>query len=250
MVAPNGARLTKADHPKIPVTIEELVKTGKRCFEAGAEALHAHVRDKNQQHVLDAGLYSELIAEMSYQVPGMAVQITTEAVGRYSPEQQRRLVQDVIPEAASVSLSEMLSDGNNGAAKTFYYWCQEASVAVQHILFSPSELERFIQLLDNKLIPTGTHQLLFVLGRYSKNQQSDPIWINDFLDRLDRATLIADWAVCAFGPNETICAVHALNSGGKCRIGFENSIWNSDGKIAIDNADRVLDLIKSLEPIS
>ncbi len=247
MVAPNGARLTKADHPQVPVTLDELLITGKSCFEAGAGAMHAHIRDKNQQHLLDAALYRELIIEMSSHVPGMTVQITTEAVGQYSPEQQRRLVKNVLPEAVSVSLTEMLSDNDLEAAKSFYYWCEEAAIAVQHILYSPLELERFIKLNDIKFFPAGIHQLLFVLGRYSKNQQSDPLWLNGFLEVLDQSRLETDWAVCAFGSNETSCAVHAMKMGGKCRIGFENSIWNSTGEIAVDNADRIVDVIKTLQ---
>ena len=53
MVAPNGARRTKSDHPAIPVTLEETVETTKRCHAAGAEAIHFHLRDDAQQHILE-----------------------------------------------------------------------------------------------------------------------------------------------------------------------------------------------------
>ena len=54
MVAPNGARKTTSDHPAIPVTIEQTAMTAKACFDAGAGAIHFHVRDTDQKHVLDA----------------------------------------------------------------------------------------------------------------------------------------------------------------------------------------------------
>ena len=111
MVAPNGARRTKADHPALPVTIAETVETACACFAAGAGGIHAHLRDADQNHVLDAGLYSELIAEIGRAVPDMAVQITTEAVGRYTPEEQRAVVQAVMPNTVSVALREMVPDG-------------------------------------------------------------------------------------------------------------------------------------------
>ena len=116
MVAPNGARRTKSDHPALPVTIAETVATARSCFAAGAGGLHAHVRDEEGRHVLDAGLYSELIAEMSVVVPDMMVQITTEAVGQYTPQQQRRLVENVRPDAVSVALREMLPDDSEAEA--------------------------------------------------------------------------------------------------------------------------------------
>ena len=107
MVAPNGARLTKADHPALPVTIDETVACAIACRNAGADGLHAHVRDAEQRHVLDAGLYSELLAEMTRQLPGFYAQITTEAVGQYSPAQQRSLVETVRPKAVSIGLREI-----------------------------------------------------------------------------------------------------------------------------------------------
>ena len=130
MVAPNGARRTREDHPALPVRISEVVEEAARCFDLGAGALHAHVRDDESKHVLDAGLYRELLAEMQVKVPGMDVQITTEAVGVYSPAEQRDLVRDVMPEAVSVSLAEMLSDGDENAARDFYGFAEDAGIAV------------------------------------------------------------------------------------------------------------------------
>ena len=48
MVAPNGARPMKKDHPKVPVTIPEIVETGKACFENGATAMHFHIEMKKE----------------------------------------------------------------------------------------------------------------------------------------------------------------------------------------------------------
>ncbi len=246
MLAPNGARLTKADHPAIPITIEEIIDTAKKCFAAGARALHAHVRNYKQQHVLDAGLYNELIAEMTNRVPEMSVQITTESVGQYTPEQQRKLVRNVKPKAVSVSLTEMLSDNDIKSAKSFYYWCHENNIAIQHILYSSQELEKYIFLNESGFLPNGIHQLLFVLGRYTSKQQSEPQWLDEFVKILNRSKSQADWAVCAFGRNETLCAVHAIKKGGKCRVGFENSIYNANGDIAKDNTERILDVINHI----
>ena len=56
MVAPNGARPMKKDHKAVPITIPEIVDTGKACFDSGADAIHFHIRDNKEQHVLDSGL--------------------------------------------------------------------------------------------------------------------------------------------------------------------------------------------------
>ena len=51
MVAPNGARPMKKDHPKVPMTISEIVKTGQACYHSGADAIHFHIRNENGQHI-------------------------------------------------------------------------------------------------------------------------------------------------------------------------------------------------------
>ena len=104
MVAPNGARKTRLDHASLPVSIEATVSEAAACHAAGASALHAHVRGSNDEHVLDAGLYRELIAEMTRRVPGMLIQITSEAVGIYTPQQQVDCIQAVIPQMVSMCL--------------------------------------------------------------------------------------------------------------------------------------------------
>ncbi|TYC72266.1 3-keto-5-aminohexanoate cleavage protein [Stappia sp. BW2] len=249
MVAPNGARRTKSDHPCLPMTVAETVAAAKACFNAGAGALHAHVRDVSGAHVLDAGLYRELLSEMRVAVPQMQVQITTEAVGKYTPEQQRELVYKVKPAAVSVALREMVPEGEEDQAKAFYNWAVGKACAVQHIVYSADDLDRFFNLVAAGTLARESHQLLFVLGRYAAGQESAPEDLVPFLDKLaERGSGVSlDWAVCAFGHRETECLVEAVRRGGKTRIGFENGLWNRTGDRAKDNADRVNDLVSALK---
>ena len=64
MVAPNGARPSKKDHPAVPVTISETVETAKACFKSGATGIHFHMRDEKGQHILDSGLCKEALNEL------------------------------------------------------------------------------------------------------------------------------------------------------------------------------------------
>ena len=105
--------------------------------------MHAHVRDAAGAHVLDADLYMALLKEMSHRVPEMQVQITTEAVGQYSPDQQRDLVRTVKPRFVSIAVREMVPDDNTDEARAFYYWAQQNDCIIQHILYSAEDLERF-----------------------------------------------------------------------------------------------------------
>ena len=108
MVAPNGARPMKKDHAAVPITINEIVKTGEACFKAGAEAIHFHTRNNKGEHVLDSGLCKETLSELQKKVPKMHLQITTEAIGKYSPEEMRKLAYDVLPPGISIGIREMI----------------------------------------------------------------------------------------------------------------------------------------------
>lgn len=247
MVAPNGAHKTKSDHPQLPVTIEEIVNTAIACRDAGADGLHAHVRDAQGLHVLDAGLYQELLNECDLHLPGFYVQITTEAVGRYPPLEQDAVVRSVEPKAVSVALNEMAGGGDEKLAGNFYHWADEAGIELQHILYSGEEIDQLVGYRDRGIIPSGKMCVLLVLGRHVKNQQSAPEDIWPFLSSMHRnavETKTMDWALCAFGRGEADCLIQAVKSGGKIRVGFENNLLNRDGSLARDNAERVREIAK------
>lgn len=239
MVAPNGARRTKADHPQIPVTIPETVETALACAAAGAKAMHFHVRDEAQTHVLDAGLYREALQELGAAVPDMHLQITTEAVGRYTPEQMRRLAHEVMPPGISIGLLEMMPDRRPTKEDVgLYRALREAGTRIQHILYFPDEVELLAALVEAADLPRDDIWCLFAIGHYS-GRISHPDLIPPFLDRLTEKSLDVDWAICAFAEEENESLAAAVAQGGKLRVGFENSLFMPDGTIAPDNAARV-----------
>ena len=247
MVAPNGARLTRADHPALPVTLGQIVATVRACAQAGAGGSHLHVRDRYGAHVLDAGLYRELLAEIAQVLPGHYAQITTEAVGQYSPDQQRALVRDLRPAAVSIALREITADTDDATTARFFADCAESGVAVQHILYDQADIAHLAHLRATGVIPAGPLLTLIVLGRYTVGQVSAPSDLDAPLAALLAAESATDWAVCAFGARETACLVTAARRGGKCRIGFENNRLNADGHPAPNNAARVRELVQALQ---
>lgn len=239
MVAPNGARRTKQDHPALPMTAEELAAEAKRCRDAGAAAIHMHVRGPDGAHVLDAGRYLEATEAVKSATGGdMVVQITTEAVGVYTAVEQISVVRDVVPAAVSVALKELVPDeGSEAGAQAFFTWMKEQRAAPQFILYGAEEVTRFFRLCDKGVIPFARPFLLFVLGRYAADQQSVPEDLDPFLDALGGRDV--PWAMCAFGRRELACAEAAIAAGGHVRVGFENNLHRADGTVAATNADLV-----------
>ncbi|SEM49705.1 Uncharacterized conserved protein, DUF849 family [Roseovarius tolerans] len=245
MVAPNGARRGKADHPALPMTLPEIVETACACFEAGADGLHLHLRDAEGRHLLDAGAYREALEELRRAVPEMAVQVTTEAAGAYAPPAQRAVALGSGADLVSVALREMAAE--EPEAPGFYAACAERGIAVQHILYKAADFDLLARLVPDGLRAAEGLQLIFVLGRYSDGQESDARDLGPFLNRLAAREAPADWALCAFGRAETDCLRAAHAAGGKLRVGFENSLWHADGQVARDNAQRVRAVVEVCE---
>ena len=91
--------------------------------------------------------------------------------------------------------------------------------------------------------------VLWVLGRYSSNGNSDTAELNQV-----EATLQAlgsakpeQVMICAFGLGQIPCLVNAARRGWDCRVGFENGWWKQDGSIAQNNADLLRDLLDQLD---
>lgn len=243
-IAPNGARKTPADHPAVPVSADEIGRTAAACAAAGAAMIHAHVRDADMRHLLDAEAYRDAIAAIRREAGAdIIIQITTEAAGRYAAPAQMAVVRETMPEACSASIRELAGEeAAEPAAADFFQWAAASDIHVQYILYNPDDLQRFVDLHRRGLIPQARPCLLYVLGRYSADQQSVPADLLPFLD-LD-LPFDADWFVCAFGRQEAGCALTAAALGGHARIGFENNTLLANGETAPDNAS----LVRQLAP--
>jgi uncharacterized protein (DUF849 family) len=257
MVAPNGARLKYDEHKKLPLVIEQIVKTAKKSEEVGAQAIHLHVRDNNLDHVLDVKKYKETINAIKKECSkDFIIQATTESVGKYTPQEMISLIKELRPQASSIAIKELLPSIDNinelKDARDFYKFAVDENIGIQHILYSSDDLKKFHKLLDQGIIKGEEHSILFVLGRYSKGEQSSTSDLIPYLQTLKELNLenITNWMVCAFGQKEIPSLVVASILGGHCRIGFENSRLKPNGEKAKDNESQVKILRKQLELLS
>ena len=238
MVAPTGARRTRADHPNLPVTPDEIAREAELCCAAGASVLHVHVRDDDGRHSLDPDLYRAAIGAVRRQLgERMVVQVTTEAVGRYGPAEEMATVRALRPEAVSIALTELIpDDAQTEQAAAFLDWLRRERIAPQYILYTPEEVRRFHDLRGRGLIPQRRPFVLFVLGRYAGQVEGQP---RDLLPFLAAHDAECPWAACAFGRREAACVLTAAGLGGHARVGFENNLWLAHGTLAASNAQLV-----------
>ncbi len=248
-VAPNGGRRTKADHPALPLTPDELARTARECLERGASVIHLHVRDAEGRHCLDPEAYRAAIARILEAVGDrLVVQITSESLGRYSPGQQKDAVLMTNPEAVSLALRELAPEkADERGFGEFLGRLKQQRIWPQIILYSTEDAERLGAMRKQGLVPFEQLSVLYVLGRYSIIRVASP---RDLLPYLaPEMPRFESWSVCAFGRRETACATAAALLGGNARVGFENNLTLPDGARAASNADLVEALVHALEAV-
>lgn len=257
MVAPNGARLKYDEHQALPLKLDQIVKTAKNCEDAGATAMHLHVRDENLNHLLDINTYKETMNAIQDKCSkDFIVQVTTEAVGQYSPNEMINLIKGLKPQATSIAIKELLPQEDSikelKAAKDLYTFARAENIGIQHILYSSEDVQRFYKLCEQGIIPGDKHSVLFVLGRYAKNQQSSTSDLLPYLFTSKELNLQShiNWMVCAFGQNEIPSLLTTSTLGGHCRIGFENSRVLQNGGKAKNNESQVKFLKQQLESLN
>ncbi|WEX08368.1 3-keto-5-aminohexanoate cleavage protein [Chelativorans sp. AA-79] len=248
-VAPNGGRRTKADHPALPLDAPELAETAVSCLDAGAAMLHMHVRDKVGRHILDAEAYREAIRAVRQAVGDrIVIQITTEAVGLYQPQEQMDVVRAVRPEAASMALRELVPDASHETRfAQFLAFTKAEEIVPQIILYHPDEARQLKDMMARGMVPYDDLPVLHVLGRYTEGQRSAPADLLPFL--APDMPRFGHFMVCAFGAREAACVTAGALLGGHVRTGFENNLLLPDGSAAPDNAALVSTAAQALSAL-
>lgn len=247
-VAPNGGRRTTKDHPALPMTPETLAQTAKSCCAQGAAMIHMHVRDKEGKHLLDAEAYKLAMAHVERACgDNILIQITTEALGVYTPEVQRQIVYDVKPQAASLGFREFVQDQSSEAAfADLLKWMNENGIVGQIIIYDTDDLERAEKFMAKYDFALDQTSMLYVLGRYSTTPNG-MMQLADFVGR--KTTPLRDLMVCAFGQEEVAGVTAAATFGASVRVGFENNLFLPNGEVAQDNAALVKAAHTGLEAV-
>ena len=182
-VAPNGGRKTKADHPALPLSADELARTAAECLERGASMIHLHVRDAEGRPCLDPEAYRAAIARICEAVGDrLVLQITSESLGRYSPAEQRAVVLKTNPEAVSLALRELAPEAaDEKDFGEFLAKLRQMRMWPQIILYTPDEAQRLGAMQKQGLIPFDKLSVLYVLGRFALTRTAIPRDLLPFL---------------------------------------------------------------------
>ena len=117
--------------------------------------------------------------------------------------------------------------------RPFFYQLLTKS-RVQFILYDVDDFKTLASLIDQSIIQTKVIEVLYVLGRYSADQESTPDQLDPFLDireRFKKTFTPTREMICAFGrepdPVPTPCGFGRYRSPHRFRKWHMVARWNS-----------------------
>jgi uncharacterized protein (DUF849 family) len=218
----NG-ELTKAAHPAVPVSADELARDAVACVAAGAGAIHLHARDGDGRERLDAGVVDAVVARVR-DACGVPVGVSTGEWIEPNPRRRAELVGGWrAPDYASVNLSEA------GAVKVMRALLA-AGVGIEAGVWSVADAE----LLAASGLGDRVTRVLVEPVDVAADSAVDVV--ADIHAALDELAVIAPRLQHGDGEATWVLVRDAIARGLDTRIGLEDTFEDPDGARTAGNA--------------
>ncbi len=243
----NGAEVTRADNPNLPLTPAEVGEEAARCEAAGASIVHIHGRLPDGTPTQDVDTfrsYFEAIRERTR----LVVQFSTGgAIGMGVEERVEAL--SLQPEMATVTTGTV--NFGDGVFENPEPMIREIAARLQQFRITP-EIEVFEAGMLDTAIRLSAEGVLrdklhvdFVLG--VPGAMSASVRHLEYL-----VSCLPEgwtWCVAGIGRHEFPLAQRALEMGGHVRVGLEDNLYLSKGVLAPGSyalVERVVEMARAL----
>jgi uncharacterized protein (DUF849 family) len=214
--------LTKADHPAVPTSLDELIDDARRCVRAGADCFHIHPRDEDGREQLTADVVDRVSRAVRASC-GVPVGVTTGAW--IEPDAERRVAKVrrwTAPDYATVNLSESGSNAIMGALL-------DAGIGIEAGIWTVEDVHR--------LAASGLagRVLRVCIEPVDLNAGVAVAFVEDIHHALDRYQIGAPRLQHGDGDATWVLLADAVRRGLATRIGLEDTLSLPDGAPAADN---------------
>jgi 3-keto-5-aminohexanoate cleavage enzyme len=254
-VAVTGALTTREQNPNIPYTPEELAEAAIESHRAGAAVVHLHVRDPSTgKAVQDVELFKEAIQRIRKECD---ILINTTTGGGPGMSYDDRI--GIIPALAKAGLKPEIASLNAGSLNFGILSRKKKMFLLDDVQMNPwGELYRFaetmkehgvkpeIEIYDAGMINNANvlYELealepplhfQFVLGVLGGMQPT----VENLIFLKSSLPPMSTWSVCVVGAEIFSIGAAAIAAGGNVRLGMEDGVYISKGKLAKSNAEMV-----------
>jgi uncharacterized protein (DUF849 family) len=240
--------------PHLPVTTRQIADACLEAAEAGAAAVHIHVRDPaSGAPSMRLDLYAEVVAEIRKRRSDLIINLTTGPGGRFvpgeddpkvagpgstlmRPEARVEHIAALRPDICSLDLNTMNS-GDQVVINTpknvrrMAAIIREAGSKPELECFDTGDLVLAQQLIDEGVLD-GPGLFTFVMGvRYAM-----PFSTGAMAHARSMVSPSAQWSAFGIGRQAFPAVAQAWLLGGNVRIGLEDTIYLGKGELAPSNA--------------
>lgn len=262
-----GSIHTPSMTPHLPITPEEIIDESLKAAEAGASILHLHARNpETGQPDQTPEAFGKFLPQIK-QGCDAVINLTTGGSPFMSVEERVRPAAEFKPEIASLNMGSMnfaLFPLLNKYKKFKFDWEPEFLEATRDLVFrnsfkdieyaletcsnngtrfefecyDTSHLYNLRHFLDRGLVekPLFIQACFGILGGIGTHPD-DIMHMKRTADRLFGKDY--SWSVLGAGAAQLRTGAMSVASGGNIRVGIEDSIWASRGRLAASNADQV-----------
>ncbi|MDT8286634.1 MAG: 3-keto-5-aminohexanoate cleavage protein [Elusimicrobiales bacterium] len=232
-----GAETTKQQQPALPVTPEELAAAAAEACEAGAAIIHLHARNDDGSPTADIKVFKKAI-DLIRAKSDVVIEITTGGAVGMTPDERIAPVA-LKPDMASLDCGTV-NFGDEYIVNTLPIMRQFASEMNKHGVrptlecFDVSHVQSSHILIREGLIKPPYHY-----GFVMQVPAALSFSVKTLSYMIDQMPAESYFTVMGIGRMHIPGIYGAIASGGFIRVGFEDNIYYSKGRLAKSNAEFV-----------
>jgi 3-keto-5-aminohexanoate cleavage enzyme len=249
-VATTGAFQGKEANPNLPETPEEIAQTAWECWNEGASIVHIHARDPaTREPTSNPKVLQEIDRRIRDKKSEIIIQHST--ASDYIPrlrEDQRIQAIEMNPEMASLDITVTRLVTFGGKENIRVMTLPEIEVGAKAMLdrgvkpelevFNPVVMEDTYKLIENGLLKKP-YWYSFVLGMRRINRANMSFSPRLLMQLIDALPADSMFSVMGVASDELPATTLSILLGGHVRVGFEDNVHYTKGKLAESNAQLV-----------
>lgn len=228
--APVGAEIMPDATPHLPFTPHKLGETAKAIREAGASIVHVHCRNDDGTNTHSVSRFREAY-EAVRGGTDLIVQFSTGGAIGMTPDERAAVLQ-LKPEMAtltcgSVNFGDDIFENSFPIMRGILTKMHEFGVRPELEIFDKGHLANARRLAKEGLLTFPQH-VDFVLGVPGGMDAT----VSNLVDLVDDLPEGCTWSVAGIGRQQLPMALAAIAMGGHVRVGLEDNLYYSKGRLA------------------
>ena len=228
--APVGAEVTPEQTPYLPYTPAKLAETAKAVRDAGGSIIHVHCRNDDGSNTHDVERFREAYDAIR-SATDIIVQFSTGGAIGMTPEERASVLQ-LRPEMAtltcgSVNFGDDIFENSFPIMRGLVKKMHEYGVRPELEIFDKGHLANARRLAREGLLQFPQH-VDFVLGVPGAMEAT----VSNLCDLVEDLPAGCTWSVAGIGRQQLPMALAAIAMGGHVRVGLEDNLYYSKGRLA------------------